>query len=69
MTAIVSYEGSTLATDVTALPVQSLSLRGRLRANRRRRLVLRMRDWMGITVIAGFAVTLFAVTFFSLLGR
>lgn len=69
MTTIVSYEGSALATDVTALPLQPLSLHGRLRANRRRRLVLRMRDWLGITVIACFAVTLFTVTLFSLLGR
>ena len=50
-----------------ALP--SISLRGRRQAVRRRRLVLRMRDWLGVAVIAGFALTLFAVTFFSLLGR
>jgi hypothetical protein len=47
----------------------SPSLRGRLQAVRRRRLVTRMRDWLGITVIAGVSVTLFAVTLFSLLGR
>ncbi len=45
------------------------SLRGRLLAARRRRLALRVRDWLGIAVIAGFSLTLFAVTFFSLVGR
>ncbi len=44
-------------------------LRGRLQAVRRRRLALRVRDWLGIGVIAAFSLTLFAVTFFSLLGR
>lgn len=48
---------------------RSMSLRGRLQAARRRRLVLRLRDWLGIAVIAGFSLTLFAVTFFSLLGH
>lgn len=46
-----------------------ISLRGRLVAVRRRRLALRVRDWLGIGVIAAFSLTLFAVTFFSLLGR
>ncbi len=46
-----------------------VSLRGRLVAVRRRRLALRMRDWLGIGVIAAFSLTLFAVTFFSLLAR
>ena len=45
------------------------SLHGRLLAVRRRRLALRMRDWLGIGIIAAFSLTLFAVTFFSLLGR
>jgi hypothetical protein len=45
------------------------SLRWRLQAVRRRRLVMRVRDWLGIAVISGFAVTLFVVTLFSLLGR
>jgi hypothetical protein len=44
-------------------------LRGRRLAARRRRLFLHLRDWLGITVIACFSLTLFAVTFFSLLGR
>jgi hypothetical protein len=38
-------------------------------AVRRRRLALRVRDWLGIGVIAAFSVTLFAVTLFSLVGR
>ncbi len=46
-----------------------VSLRGRVLAVRRRRMALRVRDWLGIGVIATFSVTLFAVTFFSLLGR
>lgn len=45
------------------------SLRGRLLAVRRRRVALRVRDWLGIGVVAAFSVTLFAVTFFSLVGR
>jgi hypothetical protein len=45
------------------------TLRGRRLAARRRRLVLRLRDWLGITVIACFSLTLFAVTVFSLVGR
>lgn len=45
------------------------TLRGRRLAARRRRLVLRMRDWLGITLITCFSLTLFAVMFFSLLGR
>jgi hypothetical protein len=45
------------------------TLRGRRTAARRRRLVLRLRDWLGITVIACFSMTLFAVALFSLLGR
>jgi hypothetical protein len=44
-------------------------LRGRRLAARRRRLAVRVRDWLGITVIACFSLTLFAVTLFSLLGR
>ncbi len=46
-----------------------MSLRGRLVAVRRRRLALRVRDWLGIGVVAAFSLALFAVTFFSLLGR
>lgn len=45
------------------------TLRGRRIAVRRRRLVLRMRDWLGITVIACFSMTVFAVALFGLLGR
>lgn len=41
----------------------------RRRAARRRRLAMRVRDWLGIGVIAAFSLTLFAVTFFSLIGR
>jgi hypothetical protein len=47
----------------------SASLSGRRQAVRRRRFVLHVRDWLGITLIAGFSLTLFAVTLFSLLGR
>jgi hypothetical protein len=43
--------------------------RGRRQAARRRRLAVRLRDWLGITVIACFSLTLFAVTLFSMLGR
>lgn len=52
-----------------ALPAAPASLVGRRRVVRRRRLVMRVRDWLGIGVIACFSVTLFAVTFFSLVGR
>jgi hypothetical protein len=45
------------------------SLRGRRQRFLRRRLVLRMRDWMGIGVIVALSMTLFAVTLFSLIGR
>lgn len=45
------------------------SLRGRRQRFLRRRLVLRMRDWMGIGAIVAVSVTLFAVTFFSLIAR
>jgi hypothetical protein len=53
----------------TAAWAPAASLRGRLLAARRRRLALRVRDWLAIALIAGFSLTLFAVTFFSLLGR
>ncbi|HWF56827.1 MAG TPA: hypothetical protein VG520_00565 [Candidatus Dormibacteraeota bacterium] len=45
------------------------SLRGRRQRFWRRRLVLRMRDWMGIGAIVAVSLTLFAVTFFSLIAR
>jgi hypothetical protein len=45
-----------------------VSLRGRVLAVRRRRMALRVRDWLGIGVVAAFSLTLFAVTFFSLLA-
>jgi hypothetical protein len=48
---------------------RDLSLRGRRDAVRRRRLALRVRDWLGIGVITCLSMTLFAVTFFSLIGR
>ncbi len=38
------------------------SLRGRRQRFLRRRLVLRMRDWMGIGVIVALSMTLFAKT-------
>ena len=47
----------------------TMHLRGRRQAVRRRRFVLGLRDWLGISVIACFSATLFAITFFSLLGR
>lgn len=49
--------------------MRTLHLRGRRQAARRRRFVMGLRDWLGISVIACFSATLFAVTFFSLLGR
>ena len=49
--------------------MRTLHLRGRRQAARRRRVVMGLRDWLGISVIACFSATLFAVTFFSLLGR
>ncbi len=54
--------------DTPALTPQ-MSLRGRLVAVRRRRLAVRVRNWLGIGLIATFSLTLFAVTVFSLLGR
>jgi hypothetical protein len=51
------------------LSAPEMSLRGRLLAVRRRRTALRVRNWLGIGVVAAFSVTLFAVTFFSLLAR
>jgi hypothetical protein len=59
----------TVAAAAVAQAQRSQTLRGRRLAARRRRLVLHVRDWLGITVIACFSLTLFAVTFFSLLGR
>jgi len=32
-------------------------------------MVMRVRDWLGIALIACFSITLFAVTLFSLLGH
>ncbi len=61
--------GGSPATLGTTAWTQQASLRGRLLAVRRRRLALRVRDWLGIGVIAAFSLTLFAVTFFSLIGR
>lgn len=61
--------GSAPATLGSAAWTPEESLRVRLLAVRRRRLALRVRDWLGIGVIAAFSLTLFAVTFFSLLGR
>jgi len=49
--------------------VRHASLTGRRNLVRRRRLVLGLRDWLAVTVIACFSLTLFAVTFFSLIGR
>ncbi len=61
--------GGTPAGALTADQTPEVSLRGRVLAVRRRRLALRVRDWLGISVIAAFSLTLFAVTFFSLVGR
>ena len=60
--------GNSPTLDTAALSPQ-MSLRGRLLAVRRRRLAVRVRNWLGIGLIAAFSLTLFAVTFFSLLGR
>jgi hypothetical protein len=46
-----------------------VSLRGRQQLFWRRRLALRMRNWMGIGLIVCYSMTLFAVTLFSLIGR
>ncbi|MDQ6855722.1 MAG: hypothetical protein M3Z57_01445 [Candidatus Dormibacteraeota bacterium] len=61
--------GSHPGTQSTSEWAPEVSLRGRLLAVRRRRMALRVRDWLGIGVIATFSVTLFAVTFFSLVAR
>ncbi len=61
--------GGTSHTFDTPELTPQMSLRGRLVAVRRRRLALRVRNWLGIGLIAAFSLTLFAVTFFSLLGR
>jgi hypothetical protein len=63
------YQAPAAPASVVPVPLPSLSLRGRRRAVRRRRLALGARDWLGVAVIACFAASLFAVTFFSLLGR
>ena len=62
------FDGPVAAAAV-AQAERSATLRGRRLAGRRRRLALHLRDWLGIAVIACFSLTLFAVTFFSLLGR
>ena len=62
-------DGGNLANPNRSLWTVASPLRVRRLAVRRRRLVLRIRDWLGITVIACFSLTLFAVTFFSLVGR
>jgi hypothetical protein len=59
----------TVAAAAVAQAERFQTLRGRRLAARRRRLALHLRDWLGITVIACFSLTLFAVTFFSLVGR
>ncbi len=61
--------GGTPVSGAGAQLAPALSLRGRVLAVRRRRLALRVRDWLGVGVIAAFSLTMFAVTFFSLLGR
>lgn len=63
------YNGPLSTAALAPVPAAVTPLHGRLQAVRRRRLILRLRDWLAIGVIAGFAVTLFTVTFFSLLGR
>jgi hypothetical protein len=62
------FDGAVAAAAV-AQAERSATLRGRRLAARRRRLALHVRDWFGITLIACFSLTLFAVTFFSLVGR
>jgi hypothetical protein len=44
-------------------------LRVRRLAARRRRMVGGLRDWLGITAVACFSLTLMAVAIFSILGR
>jgi hypothetical protein len=48
---------------------RTATLRSRRSAASRRRLVLRVREWLGVSLIVCGSLTLFAVTFFSLLGR
>jgi hypothetical protein len=62
-------EGGNLSTPIRSPRAVPAPLRVRRLAARRRRLVMRVRDWLGISVIACFSLTLFALTFFSLLGR
>jgi hypothetical protein len=61
--------GGSAATLSTPEWSPEISLRGRVLALRQRRLALRLRDWLGVGVIAAFSLTLCAVTLFSLLGR
>ena len=45
------------------------TLAGRHQTARRRRLIIRARDWLGVSVIVAVSLTLFAVTYLSLSGR
>lgn len=62
------FHGSISTGALMPAPATPVPLRGRLVAARRR-LILGLRDWLAIGVIACFSLTLFAVTFFSLLSR
>jgi hypothetical protein len=62
------FDGAVAAAAV-AQAQRPATLRGRRLAARRRRLAVHLRDWLGITAIACSSLTLFAVTFFSLVGR
>jgi hypothetical protein len=56
-------------TAAAAAALNATGLRVRRLAARRRRLAVRLRDWLGITAVACFSLTLMAVAIFSILGR
>jgi hypothetical protein len=60
---------SAIAATVGFPRVRTVSLSGRRQMIRRHRLVLRLSNWLGITLIACLSATMFAVTLFSLIGR
>jgi hypothetical protein len=60
---------SAIAAAVAFPRVRTVSLSGRRHIIRRHRLVLRLCNWLGVTLIACLSATMFAVTLFSLIGR
>ena len=51
------------------LETGAIPLRSRLAAVRRRRLVVRLRGWLGAAAVTGAALTVFGFTLLSLLGH